>query len=208
MKSLITHLIKNNLQEIVSRSLLNCHCMGLHSIMLLESPGKTIRLYISEPGGDMYKNSPRHHDKGKGMSLAFHPHHCNLTLECVTGTIMNWEMKVVPTGRFKIDRFLYTSGITEGEMGFKKDGEDVLQTKKKTYLKWGQTVSMPAEAIHTVACAEDTLCAWLVYEGEENPDYIPYCWSNSNLEESTQKGLYIQPSEAQVKKLLKSVNLL
>src|SRR6478752_10393471 len=97
MKHLISHLIKNYLEEIVNKSLLHCHCKGLHSIMLLESPGKTIRLFISTPQSEMYKNLPEtfNYEKATGeslfhskkMSIAFHPHHCNVTLHVINGCI-------------------------------------------------------------------------------------------------------------------------
>ena len=58
MKHLIKHLIDNHMENIISRSLKNCHCTGLHSIMLSESPEKTIRLFISDEKSEMYKNYP------------------------------------------------------------------------------------------------------------------------------------------------------
>lgn len=79
MKELIKHLVNNHLDTIVEKSFLNCHVMGLHSIMLLESPEKTIRLFVSDGNSKLRKNTEENILKGK-QTLAFHPHHCNITL--------------------------------------------------------------------------------------------------------------------------------
>lgn len=53
MNSLIKHLWENNRKEIISKSIKNCHVKGLHSIMLLQSKNKTIRMYISDYNSEL-----------------------------------------------------------------------------------------------------------------------------------------------------------
>lgn len=207
MKNFVTHFIQNHLPEIASKSLLHCHCRGVHSIVLLESPEKTIRLYISEPGSGLWKNDPQHFQNGKNMSIAFHPHHCNLTLECVAGSIFNWEMKPSDTG-LEMEKFIYRSGITDGKIGFESVGKEFLQTKKITELGPDQSIALSANDIHTIYCDRDQWNAWFVYEGKEDENYRPFCWSNADLSNLDSKGLYEKPSEKQIIDLLTKINLL
>ena len=106
MKTLIKHLLENNLEEILSKSLLHCHCLGVHSIILLNSTAKTIRLYVAEKGNELYRNQPSRVSSGLPMAVSFHPHHCNLTIHVVKGILLNWIVKESEIG-FEIDKYLY-----------------------------------------------------------------------------------------------------
>lgn len=202
MKNLVSHFVQNHLPEITSKSLLHCHCRGVHSIVLMESPGKTIRLYISEPGSELWKNDPEHFENGKNMSIAFHPHHCSLTRN-----ITNREMKQSDKG-LEMEKFIYRSGITNGKIGFESVGKEFLETKKITQLRPDQSITLSAKDIHTIYCDRDQLNAWFVYEGKEDENYKPFCWSNADLSNLDSKGLYEKPSEKQVIELLTKINLL
>lgn len=204
MKELVRHLIANNFDEIRAKSLLNCHCKGLHSIMLLESPGKTIRLYIAVEGNELSRNFP----DGRFQSIAFHPHHCNLTLHCVKGQLLNWTLKESDASGMYLTKYKYRSKINEGELSFENSGVSYLKTESLTWLKKGESVHMPANQIHTVACNDNEISAWLVYEGVEDPHYESFCWSNSNPNQLDATGLYRQPTEQQILKLLSDCDLL
>lgn len=213
MQALIKHLLHNNLDEIVAKSILNCHCKGLHSIMLLEAPEKTIRLYIAVPGNEMDKNfNTDTYYKGEplpssDMSLSFHPHHCNLTLHCIIGELFNWSIKEDING-FLINKFYYNSFITQGEIGFKHIGESFMVTNSMKWVTAGNYISMPANEIHTVACHNDRLTAWFVYEGKEDSGYKPYSYSVSDLTKQNYSNLYQKPSKEQVLTLLSDCGLI
>jgi hypothetical protein len=212
MKELINHLVSNHMDRIVERSLLDCHCKGLHSIMLLESPEQTIRLYVAEPGNDLYKNSPYYYKQG--MSIGFHPHHCNLTLHVVKGELQNWTLIkpgpiVVGRSLTTINRYRYQSQITDGEQGFVLDEvDDQMVIGMQSFFKAGYSTTMLAKQIHTVATNPFELTAWLVYEGKEDPNYQPFTWSTSDLTQTTTEGLYRKPDSEQVKTLLRKAELL
>lgn len=204
MKELIKHLWENNKQEIVSKSLLNCHCFGVHSIMLLESPGKTIRLYVSMHDNGLWKNFPREVNT-QYMSVGFHPHHCNLTLHCIKGVLLNWvvEESGDPSSlRYAFTKYKYKSQISDGEMAFEPLGMSYLKTVQERHIFQGESVSMNASEIHTVACYSNVLSAWLVYEGTEDPNYQPFCWSNADLNNIKNDDLYKKPTEQDVEELL------
>jgi hypothetical protein len=207
MKHLVKHLVENNLNEIVSKSILNCHCEGLHSIMLLDSKGKTIRLYISLPKNKLYRNFPKNFNKTK-MSIAFHPHHCNLTIHCIMGKIFNWNVKESRTG-LSVNKYKYSSQITEGRLAFEKISSTFVETINQLWIKEGQSLNLNAKTIHTIACESDKLNAWLVYEGNEDNHYDSFCLSNDeglNLKKATK--LYKKPTSDEVIYLLKLVHLI
>jgi hypothetical protein len=206
MKQLIKHLLQNNLEEILSRSLLNCHVKGLHSIMLSESPAKTIRLYVATPDHELYRN--HYSEMDSVMSLAFHAHHCNLTLHCIKGILFNWEVVEDDNGSIELQKYIYHSKITEGDLSFEKIGTGKLRTTCHRYVNEGEAVFMKADQIHTVACEKNKLCAWLVYEGKEDKSYKPYCWTHSNVNNIDYSQLYQKPTEKQIMKLLKQIGLL
>jgi hypothetical protein len=216
MKHLITHLIKNNLKEIVKKSFRNCHVQGLHSIMLLESPGKTIRLYYHEEKGALRYNTLSvilGQDEQCSMPLAFHPHHCNLTLHCVHGTMVNINAITVDgeageASDVTLSKFFYESRINgeQKEPMFKHGGIGNLRIDEVKTLTPGQAITLNANVIHTVHCIGEA--AWLVYEGEEDPNYNSVAWSNADLT-VVDHDIYYQPmTENQILQILMHIDLL
>lgn len=219
MNVLVRHLVANNLDEIVSKSILNCHCRGVHSIMLLDAPEKRIRLYVAKGENEMYRNMYHLVTSGRiisrlhprnDMSVGFHAHHCNITLYCIKGELHNWIVKEVPIEckGFDIVKWAYQSYITKGEMVFKKIGDSRLETVEYKIVKQGGEIVLDAKQIHTVACHPFEVTAWLVFEGKEDPDYESYIWTTSNLNNMNTDGMYIKPTKTQVLELLKLCELL
>jgi hypothetical protein len=204
INTFIENLIKNHLEEITEKSLLNCHVDGLHSIMLLDHPEKTIRLYVAMPGNTLYKNT---RFTTNLMSLSFHPHHCDLTLQVTRGHLTNWNVKESDTGT-EFDKYIYHSQITEGRLGFEYVGKSFLETTKRILISEGGQEFLSADTIHTVACSTDRVTAWLVYEGKEDPNYIPYCWTNTDLLNQDHSKLYQKPTQADVLMLLNEAGLI
>lgn len=196
MRELLKHLWNNNREEILNRSLLHCHIKGMHSIMLLESPGKTIRLYISEPNTNLIKA------EGNKHPLAIHGHHCNLTLEVVKGLLYNYRYKLCdPREGDLIMMWNYQSKILTGKMRFKECVKHYLRLDHIDVLTYKMTTSMLANELHTVSVLEDDYTAWLVYEGLEDKEYDSYCYTNLNPNNSIDD-LYIKPTEMEIKLLL------
>lgn len=205
MEQLITHLLENNLEEIKKKSLLNCHCIGLHSIMLLEAPGKTIRLYITEENHQLYKNGM---DYINEQSIAYHPHHCNLTIHCVYGSLVNITVQESHNDNAPLfNKYLYKSEISDGEMKFHPQGEARIEHLGFKTVGKGESITMKAKDIHTVFCSKGTINAWLVYEGKEDETYNPICYTKKDLNNESSEGLYIPMNENQIRTLLKKVKL-
>lgn len=207
LQHLVSHLWKSNKDEIISRSLLDCHCIGLHSIMLLECPEKTIRLYVATPDHQMWRNTMQGYKEG--LSVGFHPHHCDITLHGILGDVINWSAQENESAGFKLDvsRYIYQSKITHGELKFQTlSPKTELYTTDYECIKPWQSVFMRANRIHTIGLAKGKSAAWMVYEGKEDKEYVPYLWSNTNPNEGTEK-LYRQPTESDIINLLSIAGL-
>lgn len=204
MTNLIKHYLLHNLEEVLAKSLMNCHCIGLHSIMLSDVPGRRIRLFIADDNHEMWKN---HFTEDELMSVGFHAHHCDITLDVICGEITNWVIAEIPIEDTKklqhiksrldpgiLNAYRYTSAITTGEMGIKDVGlSGYFECKKYTsHVHYGAAF-MKANEIHTVYVEAGKVAAWMVYEGKEDPDYLPYIYSISKPEVLPSGYLYYQP---------------
>lgn len=212
MKYFVKHLIKDGmLPSIVRKSILNCHTMGLHSIMLMESPEKTIRVFIAEECHELWKNIPNTYWP---MSVGFHNHHCDISLEVIKGGISNWQVEEPSADCTQIVMSLkkheYHSYINGWKGGFSMLGESklVTSTREDMYSANRPFVNMAANRLHTVSVEKGKSAAWFVYEGKENRDYIPVCHSNVDLTSHTNEGLYIKPTEEKVLEILRSIDLI
>ncbi len=214
MKPLIEHYLKNNYEEVLDKSLINCHVKGLHSIMLSNVKGKIIRMFITDRNHELYHNDPL--DVGEfgqlkdKLSVAFHPHHCNLTLQAIKGSFINWEVEEKAVGDLVTNKYLYKSGIIEAESSFEYKNIASLATKSINLIKTGSYrdyVYLNSDQIHTVFVDKGRVSAWLVYEGKEDENYIPYCYSNVDLTKNDSSELYQKPTEKELKAILKSIQI-
>lgn len=200
MKALIKSLFLNK-EEIINKSILNCHTNGLHSIYL-SGEHKLIRMFIAEPGcslGIVPKESKPLYLTPTEIDftihpIAIHPHHCDIALVPVCGDLFNWEFSLQPTDFDKdigtIGLWQYRSKISHGEIGFKKIGETGLSFVGGVRLSEGQLWSLSASSLHTVSVNPDQYTAWVVVEGNENKDYNSVAYSNLDLSQIDTTDLY------------------
>lgn len=206
MKSLVAHLLKCNMEQILARSLMHCHSENLHSIMLLECPGKTIRLFVAEPGHRLWCNSPE--EINQRQSLALHPHHCDLTLVATTGRVWNWTFEIGTYKSTTFTEFKYNSKIVEGKIGFHKLGTEKLTSVEYLQLSVGSPKHMEAREIHTVVVPECESAAWFALEGKEDPGYRSRCFSMTDLSTQNFDHLYKPMSKDDLYRLLLLAKLL
>lgn len=198
MKALIEHLWRENREQIVERSRWNCHARGVHSIVFLESPGRTIRCFTTTPEHELHLNRLA---TLKRMSIGFHPHHCNLTLSVVHGAIRNWEVVGAGLGefQFRANAFQYHSALAKGgKAGFEFMDTATFNTLADTSLAAGDDYHMPASALHTVAVRKHEAAAWFVFEGQTDVNYQPVCFSGARLDRMKFGHLYTRPTENQI----------
>lgn len=211
MKHLVEHLWNNNREEILSKSLLDCHANGLHSIMLSDAPRNRIRLYVSMPDSDIATINP--HEDFVDPPISYHPHHCDLTLYCICGVLVNNLITGVMGSKdcesnFHISRWKYQSKINTGQIDFKYDGDYLMFHDALETIPPDKSLFLPANSIHTVLTNPVEVTAWFVFEGQEDPNYLPFAYSNRDLANQDFSGLYNKPSEEDIYELLKTVNLL
>lgn len=210
MKTLIRHLWRNNRDEIVARSCRNCHCRGLNSIMLIDKPGARVRIFFATENHELDQNGLLTMGK-HGLSVAFHPHHCNVTLHCIMGMFMNW--RVAPYNNeeehLTLTKFRYASKLAgASRASFQKLEEAKLCFCVSQWLRPGESEAMKATDLHTVNVETGQRAAWFVYEGQENPDYQPICYSNAALDEMDFGHLYQPIGASEVESNLVACELL
>lgn len=235
MKDLIQHLWSENREEIVERSLRNCHAHNLDSIMLLDTPGRRIRLFVAHPGHDLWRNKPDEFKRGEKLSIAFHAHHCNITIKVITGALGNWlvwnpqsgpitsrvfhnkRLAYQATqriwanfgGTIYLSKFRYVSGITNSTPAFIADGhKDTFKGSVIQLCNAGPAMFMSASMIHTVAVRRDESAAWLIFEGQEDSNYESVAWSNADLTQCSFDEMYKRMSESEICSALQDVGLL
>lgn len=207
MEHYIEHLVRYNLDEIVEKSFLNCHAKGVHSIMIDDTPEKRIRIFYASAQHELYKNFLNDNK----MSVAYHPHHCDITIEVIQGTIKNQSIIDHPHGDISLTCYKYHSKITEGDCYFEEVGDNFkfkINTEKNIELHRGYGIFLSAQELHTIAIAKGKRAAWFVYEGEEDPMYIPYCYSNTNPNDEDMTDMYIKPTKEEVINILKELSLI
>jgi hypothetical protein len=182
----------------VTNVLQHCHVRGLWSLMLHDEPGNRVRLFYADESHELGPNAgvlalrP-----GEPMTLAIHAHHCDVTLVRVFGEVDNITVAVArDPDDGPLYRCMYESAIT-GE------GGRLVNTGER--FRYGMTEldqinrlgsQMTARTLHTIAVEAETEAAWLVFEGREDPAYVPECFTNNPVFDSS--GMYLQRPEMAV----------
>lgn len=180
-----------NLEWIAERSLRNCHCPGVDSILFNDKPEQRVRVFIAQENHQLWRNEFPFKER---MSIGLHPHHCNVELRPIFGTI--WNVVRRPGGApVRLDCYRYESPIRPtGTPAIKRAG-----SFKKIYTgahfcicmeqladarDVGRQIrtAMPAQAIHTIYVPKGERAAWFVFESREDKEYQPLCWSINDLE--------------------------
>lgn len=188
MKSLIQHALADHPEEILKHSLKNCHVRGMHSLML-ETSWRKIRMFYTTPEHELWRNTPENYHEG--LSVWFHPHHCNISLAPLVGEILNWGIEEAAQWDILLDRYKFTSHINSWKWGFEKLQAWVkLTTTKILEVSSGESIFLSAQEMHTVWVQRWEEVAWMVLEGKENQHHDDKCYSNSSLESWSPEWLY------------------
>lgn len=178
--------VKHDLAWMAQRSLVNCHCLGLDSIVIDERQGKLTRIFMTSTHHRMWRNRL---PLTREMSVALHPHHCDLTITPLLGTVYN--VVVAADGKwYDLSEFRYESPITNG----KGNGRFIPTGEYKAFPLRQESINAPltmrAFRLHTIYVPEGEVAAWLIEEGTEDLAYQPYCYSNTDLSHLSMSELY------------------
>jgi len=180
MKEFIQHCLEDHPDEILKKSIKNCHVAWMHSIMF-DSSGRKIRMFYTDKNHDLWKNLPEYYEDW--LSLWFHPHHCNISIVPLVWEILNWTVNTNPEWEIECSEYMFRSHIKSGAWGFEKIGEWVrLQTKQLLHLNPWQKRFMPADELHSVWVNQWNQAAWIVLEWEESSKNHEQCYSNTDHE--------------------------
>lgn len=180
-------------------SFMNCHAVGLHSIVLRERP--MVRLFVTTPEHELWRTFG-----GVPSTIAFHSHRTDLTLETVSGEFFNWMLDFdEPSMGFRIEpaAYVWDSKIKGGAGRF-----SMLPDPPRTgwtvahRMSDGDVATMGAAELHTVEVERCKRAAWLVTEGREDPHYKPVSWSTRDLTAFDSTGLYRSMTTAEAADLL------
>lgn len=192
-----------NFKDISEKSLLNCHCKGVHSFVLDEKDGMLTRLYMTTSDHELWLTDINLKDRSP-KCISFHPHRRNITIKVIKGTLYNAYINISEynNGKSKpIKSWKYVSKI-DGEGKFEKNSQHFYDDIDIQILKENCVEYLEAKKIHTVWVEKGESVAWLIEEKEEDQNYDNLCYNNANLEEFDWDGLYIKPTIIETKKLL------
>lgn len=173
-------------QQIADRSILNCHCKGVHSFVLQERDNMLDRVYVATERHELWKKD----------SIAFHTHRRNLSLTVLQGELFNAYIDLAKEG-ISIPAWKYVSKI-DGEGSFERDETVHYTNYRFRKMSIGDTESMDAKMIHTVWSEQHKPCVWLIREGKLDKNYDSTCYSHANLDQFDWASLYQKPTVQEV----------
>lgn len=178
------------------QDLINCHCVGVDSIILNENP--IIRLFIANPNHELWRNDTHE------WSVALHAHHCDITIVPILGFIYN-KIETsygIPT---ILNEYQYESFI-KGCGSFKSTFNNRSFRLRSELLT--RSIKMGATDRHTIIVNKGHSASWIIIEGQENYNYNSNCYSNVDLTKFSFEGLYQPMSKEYRENKLKELSML
>lgn len=176
----------------------NCHAVGVHSVVIGRDGKRLRRVFLTDKDHVLWQND---YDSGP-YSVGFHGHHCDLTIESLHGRAFNEVL--VPGGLLKLAAWRYESALMDSSRpGFVRLSENRsygIVTDLITSL-----IYMPAWMHHTIFVPYESVAAWVVTEGEEDPSYQPITYSDADLSAWSADGMYQPLAERECLDLLSTV---
>lgn len=192
----------------IERALGNCHAEGVDSIVFRQTKDwRLLRLFVAHPHHTLWTNSL---DPTVEQSVAFHPHHCDVTLIAVSGIVSNfWGYRpdaLRESAGLSLWPYRWSSKITGGTGRMVKLSADPVpfRTYDGPPLNRGDVTSMPAHRCHTIRVPKNSAAAWFVIEGEEDPFYSPICYSmRGDLDKDDLATLYQPMTQESIRQALR-----
>lgn len=158
----------------------NCHAHGVHSIVLGEEHGRLRRVFVAEPDHSLWLNTDKR--LARPLSVGFHGHHCDLRITVLCGEICNLTINRFGVAGREMALYRYHSAIHDGKPSFVRLLPPVGYRTESQYMHPRDQVSLPARKFHTIWAPRGCAAAWMVEEGQEDPEYVPLTLSDDDLE--------------------------
>lgn len=164
----------------ITNVLKHCHVHGMWSIVLHDEKENRIRIFFADVNHKLHLNSKQFIDP---MSLAIHPHHCNVVLYPLFGNIHNItftesQCKYFPD-EINLLKLKYNSAILNSNPSIEIVGNKSLYYDKSTHYRMYGPINMYAKELHTIYIPETYAAAWIVFEGKEDDSYENVMYSNN-----------------------------
>lgn len=167
-------------ERFAQQTIKHCHARGVWSVVLSERNGSLRRMFVAGPGHELWRNDPV---SRKGMSVGFHAHHCDISIEGVVGMLLNWTVRESITGAVALNEYVFRSAIRTGGGRFMSTGRTkFFRDVNRVLLAAGSCVEMRAAELHTIFVEKDRCAAWIADESFEWRNYVPYTYSDDDLE--------------------------
>lgn len=209
---LIPYLRRDN-PVLLEKSLLNCHALGVHSLVLSEENGFLTRMFITDKDHTLWHNGCGQTYKGwMPLSIAIHSHHTDIEIISEFGYLWNVKFsrkkfKTYKQGQVKLDRYKWKSHISGDGGKFRKSGPpEFIVLDSFSALHCGFSYKMKSNDLHTVYVTKGQVAAWVVKESEPSDDYDPLVYSNVNLTNWKPDGLYQRPTVSDIEEVLKLIH--
>lgn len=186
LKAYLEAQLDRALRNEITNGLRHCHAKGLYSIVFHDEPGNRVRMFVAGDEHDLHRNELQTTSRTP-MTLAIHPHHCDLRFVRIFGQPENHVYRVMGDDNGKLHEMVYKSGITGTTGSLTPTGFKFTPIRTSKALIGDNTV-MRADELHTIVVPYATSAAWLVIEGRNDPDYKSVCYTNDPKPDMT--GLY------------------
>lgn len=202
-------------QFLLNESLMNCHVPGVHSLILdKDDNGFYTRMFITDRDHTLWKNQCGiTNKKWDDLSVAIHPHHCDIEIYVIRGIFWNVEFSLktkrgVEKDEVELGRWEWVSEIKNtGKGGFEPFGTQKLVKTNVRYLPEKQFHKMKSDELHTVFISKGQICAWIIQESEASVPNTGTCYSNADLSKWTPEGLYQKPTLDDLNEIITPLNI-
>jgi hypothetical protein len=162
---------------LLEKSLMNCHCRGLDSIVIKDKPGM-VRMFIARPDHQLHMNQRNGHQ----WSVAMHRHHCDITIHPIVGEIYQLQFGTgVDAELVGLRTYDYESPIGSGKPGHFRTIDSSRIPMAVTAQRLTGPTTLSAEFMHTIYVPYGQVAAWYIWEGTEKPNYSPIVYSPRDL---------------------------
>lgn len=216
----IKKLLKNSLtlEQIASKSYMNCHCKGLHSLAFITEPFIIRMFYVDLDNG--FLEQSQEGIENSELAIGYHSHRRMTSLIINKGVIYHvllgkMENSLKDQQPFlnycikEVDEWSYKSRILEGKSKVEKlrDKVDVLAYDFDT-LRSGDLIELK-HYLHTVQYATP-FSSWFVIEREVNESHEDKFYNNSSEDKILEslKNTYLPMTTEKVYEILKQSDLL
>jgi len=194
---------------VLEKSLINVHCKGMDSIVVKDAPGM-VRIFVARQDHELWRNNPDEGYKpaaGETWSVALHKHHCDVTLMPILGEVYNvlGTLRQVENS-VSMRPYRYKTPIGSHEGKFELLDTTWINLHLMKYPLTGPKF-LKANIPHSVYVPKNRPAAWWIWEGAEDPNYMPTVWSNDELENFSFEGYNLPMTEERLQETLQLIGV-